>query len=402
MTAAALARFRLIPFEKITPDDGASYLVKGLLSSTGLAVVWGAPKCGKSFWTFDLLMHVALGWKYRGLRVTAGPIIYCALEGAQGFKKRIEAFRQAKLAEADSRSPPFYLMSTPLSLVADAAQLVSDIRAQLGDKHPVAVCIDTLNRSLAGSESSDGDMGAYIKAADAIRDAFGCLVVVVHHSPHDAQRPRGHSSLIGALDVQISVKRDGAGNIVAELELSKDGEAGIQFVSRLRVVEIGRDQDGDVITSCVVDPVTDAAATAAKPSKPAKARPFPKGAQTALRACGRQLKRLASRRLPQTRSRAPRASSPSRPGDGTPTCRAFRIAPNKTHDGRPFSGRTKPWSAAITSKPGATIVGSPSDYLVHHRPRAADPPWMKMADSLDPSAQANSIFSLAACRTRGP
>ena len=56
---------------------------------------------------------------------------------------------------------------------------------------PVAVCLDTLNRSLAGSESSDEDMSAYIRAADAIRDAFGCLVVVVRHCGHNGERPRG-------------------------------------------------------------------------------------------------------------------------------------------------------------------------------------------------------------------
>ena len=33
--------------------------------------------------------------------------------------------------------------------------------------------------------------------------------------------------------------------------------------------------------------------------------------------------------------------------------------------------------------------------LVRHRPRAADPPWMKMADLLHPSAQGNPILSLA-------
>ena len=66
-------RFRITRFGEIKPDGEAQYLVKGLLQSTGLAVVWGEPKCGKSFWTFDLLMHVSLGRLYRGRRVTAGP-----------------------------------------------------------------------------------------------------------------------------------------------------------------------------------------------------------------------------------------------------------------------------------------------------------------------------------------
>lgn len=46
-----------------------NYLVKGLLPNSGLAVIWGPPKCGKSFWAFDLGMHVALGRDYRGHRV---------------------------------------------------------------------------------------------------------------------------------------------------------------------------------------------------------------------------------------------------------------------------------------------------------------------------------------------
>ena len=262
-------RFQIARFAAIKPDGNAQYLVKGLMQSTGLAVVWGAPKCGKSFWTFDALMHVALGWDYRGRRVRQGTIVYCALEGAQGFKNRIEAFRQAKMSEADGGDPPFYLMATPLSLVRDQKAFIADISKQLGGQKPVAVCIDTLNRSLDGSESSDEDMTAYVRAADAIRDAFGCLVVIVHHCGHNGDRPRGHSSLMGALDVQIAVRRDANDNIVAELELSKDGETGAQFVSRLKVVEIGADQDGDPISSCVIEAVD---APAAAPKVTAKGR----------------------------------------------------------------------------------------------------------------------------------
>lgn len=108
-------RFRLLAFSDITPDSSATYLIKGLLPRVGLAVVWGPPKCGKSFWTFDALMHVALGWEYRGHRVAPGPVVYCALEGAHGFRNRIEAFRQAKLSEAFVDLPPFYLIAASLS-----------------------------------------------------------------------------------------------------------------------------------------------------------------------------------------------------------------------------------------------------------------------------------------------
>jgi RecA-family ATPase len=35
--------------------------------------------------------------------------------------------------------------------------------------------------SLVGSESKDVDMAAYVRAADAIRDAFDCVVIIIHH-----------------------------------------------------------------------------------------------------------------------------------------------------------------------------------------------------------------------------
>jgi AAA domain len=214
-------RFRLLAFNDIKLDDSGSYLIKGLLPRVGLAIVWGAPKCGKSFWTFDALMHVALGWEYRGHRVAPGPVVYCALEECRASGTAWKPFgKRGCLRHLWTR-----LRSTSLSLVADQEALIGDIRKQLNGRKPVVVCLDTLNRSLAGSESSDEDMAAYIRAADAIRENFDCRVLIVHHCGHDGSRPRGHSSLMGALDVQIDISRDSTGNIIAELELSKDSEA---------------------------------------------------------------------------------------------------------------------------------------------------------------------------------
>src|ERR1700722_13703952 len=176
-------RFKLIPFDQIKISAGATYLVKGLIPPRGLVVIWGEPKCGKSFFTFDLAMHVALGWEYRCRRVTQGIVVYCALEGAQGFRARVEAFRRKKLS--GDASPSFHLMSASLDLVADHVAFLGDIRAQLGENKPVMVVIDTLNRSLAGSESSDEDMANYIRAADAIGEAFNCVVAIVHHCGHN-------------------------------------------------------------------------------------------------------------------------------------------------------------------------------------------------------------------------
>jgi len=87
--------FLLQAFDNIRLDtERRGYLVKGLIARTGLAVIWGPPKCGKSFWAADLGMHIALGWDYRGYRVQQATVVYVALEGRHGFPARLEAFRR--------------------------------------------------------------------------------------------------------------------------------------------------------------------------------------------------------------------------------------------------------------------------------------------------------------------
>jgi hypothetical protein len=66
--SANAPRFRLQPFNSIGLDTVPEYLIKDILPRTGIAVVWGPPKCGKSFVVFDLMMHIALGWEFRGHR----------------------------------------------------------------------------------------------------------------------------------------------------------------------------------------------------------------------------------------------------------------------------------------------------------------------------------------------
>ncbi|HWL06442.1 MAG TPA: AAA family ATPase [Xanthobacteraceae bacterium] len=248
-------KFRLVPFEQIKVDlERRPYLVKGLLPNTGLSAIWGPPKCGKSFWALDVGMHIALGWEYRGRRVQGGPVVYVALEGSEGFKARIEAFRRRhQVTRAD-----FFLITAPLNMVAERGALVADIRAQLGDIRPAAVFIDTLNRSLKGSESKDEDMAAYISAAEEIAAAFACHVPIVHHCGVDASRPRGHTSLTGAVEAQIAVKREGEGFSVT-LEYMKDGPEGDTLNLRLEQVVVGADPDGDDITTCIVEDSSPAA-----------------------------------------------------------------------------------------------------------------------------------------------
>jgi hypothetical protein len=139
------------------------------------------------------------------------------------------------------------------NLIAEHRLLIADISAQLGEAKPVAVVLDTLNKSLWGSESKDEDMGAYVRAAEAIRDRFACVVIIVHHCGYDETRPRGHSSLPGAVDAQLSVVREES-IVTVTVEMMRDGPEDTQVVSKVEVIEVGQDQNGKVLTSLVVTP----------------------------------------------------------------------------------------------------------------------------------------------------
>jgi len=235
--------------------------VKGLLANSGLAVIWGPPKCGKSFWVFDLGMHIALGRDYRGHRVQQATVVYVALEGKQGFSARKEAFRRHHGIE----SAPFYLLSTSLDLVAKSGELIASIKAQLGTDLPGVLFLDTLNRSLVGSESRDEDMARFLAAAEKVAQELNCAVVIVHHCGIDASRPRGHTSLSGAVESQLKVERGNTGEVIVTVELAKDFAEGIETVSRLERVPLGTDLDGDEISSLVVLPAETSSRRARRP-----------------------------------------------------------------------------------------------------------------------------------------
>jgi hypothetical protein len=201
-TGKALIPQRLFPMIKVT-DLAADnvedeYLIDELLPRIGLAVIWGPPKSGKSFWTIDVAMHVALGWQYRDRFVEQGTVVYLALEGQRGMRKRVMAFLKHHFADKAVPIIPFHLILVPVKITTHAKTLIEEIRFELGDDVPKLIVIDTLARAIVGDETGAKDMGAFIQAADNIRLAFNCCVLVVHHSGWAGDHSRGSSAFPAA------------------------------------------------------------------------------------------------------------------------------------------------------------------------------------------------------------
>ena len=124
--------------------------------------------------------------------------------------------------------------------------------------------LDTLNRAAPlADENSSRDMGAILEAVKALRAATDGLVVLVHHTGKDSAKGlRGHSSLFAAMDAAVEVSRNDDRR-EWRVAKSKDGADGISHPFRLAVVELGTDEHGDPVTSCVVEADQTAQAVAA-------------------------------------------------------------------------------------------------------------------------------------------
>ena len=112
------------------------------------------------------------------------------------------------------------------------------------------VIIDTLARVMAGGDENSGqDMGRIIAHCGQIQKQTGAAVMLIHHVGKDEGKgSRGHSSLSGAVDTELHIK-DGVITVVKQ----RDGERGAKYKFELKVVELGKDAHGKIVTSCVVE-----------------------------------------------------------------------------------------------------------------------------------------------------
>jgi KaiC/GvpD/RAD55 family RecA-like ATPase len=244
--------FPVVWFSDAAMPEHSPALIKGLIDQGALAVVYGESGSGKTFFTQDMLLHVACGMAWRGRKVQRGLVVYVAAEAGSAILKRFIVWRERRLGETAPRIPLLIVTRGPNLLDGiDVAALIEQLRAlAAAASMPIAaVVFDTLSRSIpGGDENKPQDMTALVGVADQLRDELGAATVLVHHTGKDpAKGARGHSSLFAAADLVLAVA-DGC----ARVEKVRDGVAGERFAFRLEVIEMGTDQDGDPITTCLV------------------------------------------------------------------------------------------------------------------------------------------------------
>lgn len=246
-------KFNLLHVSDFIKRPPPTWLVKRLLPAKGVGMVYGPSGAGKSFWVLALMMAIAQGKPWRKHKVKSGRVVYVAAEGEAGLVNRCKAMAQQQ--GLDLKDIDLLLLPDNPNFFngEDAALLTETIRA--AGKAAVVV-IDTLAQVTAGANENAGeDMGKVFETLQTMQRELDCLVLLVHHAGKDASKgARGWSGMRAALDVEIEVSKTPTGHI-AKVTKQKDGADGAVYPFRLLPVTLGWDEDGDVVTSCVVEHV---------------------------------------------------------------------------------------------------------------------------------------------------
>lgn len=266
---AASDRFQwLTSSTALSPVLNGNWLIKNVLPAEGLGVIFGRPGSGKTFSVMDIAMHVAAGIKWRGKKVRAAAVSYVSPEaGRLGVNRVIGWSRHHGIPWPEG----FRLSPAQINLCSDqtdADALIADIKAnQPGCR---LVVIDTLNRAMAGGDENSGeDMGRFVALCDHIAKQLACFVLVVHHSGKDAAKgSRGHSSLLGAVSLELEVTKEQGQPGTIKVTKMRDGEDGAEYGFDIDSVPLGVDEDGEEVTTGISLEADLGEAKAAKEAQP--------------------------------------------------------------------------------------------------------------------------------------
>jgi len=243
-------RFNIISAEEFVNTPLPRWLIKKILPEKGLAMIYGESNSGKTFLTLDIAFAIARGLTWRNFKTRQGKVIYIAAEGSDGIKKRVRASSIYNNIPLNSFRSFYFINDAPNLFRNDTSLLIERILTHGGVN---VIIIDTLAQVSAGADENSSQMNSIISNCQKIQKATDSLVILVHHTGKEASKgPRGWSGLMGALDTAIEVTNGKTGKS-ALVKKQKDGENNISLPFSIQPIVIGTDEDGEEITSCIVE-----------------------------------------------------------------------------------------------------------------------------------------------------
>jgi hypothetical protein len=238
-----------------TDDVRPEYLIKSLIEANSDVMIVGPSGEGKTFVILCAGVAISVGGlAFGSYQCKQGAVLYLAGEGHGGVKRRVRAIAK-NLGLSPDELKHFYVSTTTIEFDGSGLREAIAEARKIEAEHGVSIrliVVDTLHRHMIGEENSAKDTGEYIRSVQHLRESFpGSVTCTVHHGGHGentSSRGRGSSAVPAAMDAIILCNKG-----LLTFTKMKDGAIPEPIEFKLMPVEIGTDEDGQPVTSCVVE-----------------------------------------------------------------------------------------------------------------------------------------------------
>ena len=194
------------------PDHAGRWLVETLWPRTGVGIIGGAPKCGKSWLGLDLAVSVASGTPCLDTYPVAeagGVLVYMAEDAASVVKERLAGICRHR--SLDLALLPIGVITAPsvrLDLPGDQSRLQETVRHHA----PRLLLLDPFVRLHRVNENQAGDVSAVLGYLRELQRAHNLALAVVHHARKNSastggQNLRGSGDFFAWVDTALSLRR---------------------------------------------------------------------------------------------------------------------------------------------------------------------------------------------------
>jgi AAA domain len=250
------------------PDDKRRWLVKHLLPEIGAGLISGQWGTAKTFVAIDLSVCVMTGNRFAGRLIKRkGGVLFIAAEGAVEIPIRLCGLVETKFPGHKSKLPFAWAESCPMLLATGAIDQLARIATEAANYMKVEfgvdlvlIIIDTMSAA-AGfkDENSSAEGQVVMNILNELSRRTGAFAMACDHFGKVIETgTRGTSAKEASADAIIACLGDktlagNATNLRIAVRKVRGGTTGAETSFRLRTVDMGVDEDGEPITTCVVE-----------------------------------------------------------------------------------------------------------------------------------------------------
>jgi hypothetical protein len=254
---------------EVNPVTNEKWLIEELLPEVGSGLISGQTQTYKTFVALDLAAAIMNGEPFLNYPTRReGGVLFIAAEGSSSVALRLKAVTETKYE--NGKMPFAWKTISPRLLnpyaVDELAKFAAEANAEMQAKFNVPlvlIVIDTIAvaagyEKLGEENDSTTTQRVMTTLANLATRTTTFVFGVDHYGKNVETGTRGSSAKEGAADVTLALlgEKSATGTVSNPkllLKKRRDGEVGIVFPFRPRVVEMGVNQFGRTVTSLVID-----------------------------------------------------------------------------------------------------------------------------------------------------